>query len=526
MRFLHRLPIQYHIMLLTISLVCLVLFMAGYFTVSSIQQQVQQEKVEQALDLGHLLAQDSRVIQGMESENPSAYLQPFVERWRTTTGANFIVIGNMDQIRITHPIPELIGTPLTDLYREPVLRGEDYVYLGKGALESSLRANVPIFNLQGRQIGFISIGFALSDIHEEIAQDIDKLLPGIIAALLLSVIGSIWLSTKIKQTIYGLEPYQIAGLMQEREATLSAVHEGLISVNRHLEITLLNEEAAVTFAVSREQSQGMAFDRLLSRHHLQAVIQTGQAMYNEEYRVNDSIIVGNSVPIWVEGQVVGAVFTFRDRTEMTRLAEEMTGIHRLVDVLRAQNHEFKNKMHTVAGLVQLGCYDQAVDFIVENTSNQEGDFEKLRGQIKDSVTFGLLLGKCSRAQELGISLVIDDATSLGNLPGNLTSGDLVIILGNLIENAFEAVSETIEKRVRVKICEVPAGLIIEVENSGPAIAAELGDSIFARGISTKGKGRGLGLALVQEKVLIHGGRISYCNLPQGGVLFALNIPAG
>jgi len=519
-----KLPIQYLIMILTVTLVCSVLIMAGYFAVKNIGQHVEDNTTKQALDIARLLAQDPLVLAAMQSSNPSLILQPYVERWRLTTGASFIVIANMNLIRLTHTIPENIGTPLTDLYREPVLHGEEYIYLGKGSLDPALRANVPIFDAQDVQIGFISIGFDLAKIGEEAAQETRKIWYGVLAALAASIFGSIIVARKIKRTIYGMEPYQIASLMQEHEATLAAIHEGLVSVDRQGKIRLVNEEAAVVLGISKDEIVGRSFTLFLTEHALDEVIHTGKPIYNQEFRVNDMIIVANSVPVIVDGQVEGAVFTFRDRTEMFRLAEEMTGVHRFVDLLRAQAHEFKNKLHTISGLIQLGNYDQAVDYIVENSSNNQGLFEQLRGQIKDSITFGLLLGKCSRAEELGIQMKIDSQTMLGNLPGNMTGGDLVIVLGNLIENAFEAVIDQKEKKIRVKLEQVSDQFIIEVENSGPAIEDDLGDEIFRRGVSTKGADRGMGLSLVAEKVLIHGGNIFYLNQPAGGVLFNVVIP--
>lgn len=520
-----RLPIQYYIMLLTTFLMSLVLLLTVYFAAKNIEAEIQTATAKQAMDLAHLLAQDSFVQTAMESANPSERLQPFAEHWRLTTGASFVVIANMQQIRITHPLVENIGTPLTDLYRDPVLHGEDYLYIGKGSLDPSLRANAPIFSPDGsRQIGLVSIGFSLETMHEQIIKQIVHLFPGMVAALLLCILGSIFVSRKIKQTIYGLEPYQIAALAQERKATLAAIHEGLISVDAAAKVMLMNHEAAEIFAVSPEEAVGCSFTLFIPEHSLNDVISSGKAVYNQEYRVNGTIIVGNSVPIFIDGRVEGAVFTFRDRTEISHMAEEMTGVHRFVDILRAQNHEFKNKLHAVSGLIQLGCYEEAVDFIIDSTTNQQSEFEKLRSQIKDSVTFGLLLGKCSRAQELGVTLTIDETTNLGILPEEITGGDLVIILGNLLENAFEAVQNQSKRAVRVKLTDQEGWLTIEVENNGPPIDDSLGCRIFERGVSTRGPDRGLGLALVEEKVKIHGGTIDYQNQVSGGVLFSVHMP--
>jgi sensor histidine kinase regulating citrate/malate metabolism len=517
--------LQYKIMLLTVGMVCLVLTMAGVLVINHIYREIEADIGNKALAIGRSIAEMPEVKKNIIEANPSEVLQPIAEKIRIATGAAFIVISNMDQIRLSHPILENLGTPLTNLYRDPVLSGQEYIYVAKGSLPPSLRANVPIFAIgENQQIGFVSVGFYVDDIYNSVLQGAKNVLYALLVALVLSIIGSVLVAKNIKKAIFGLEPYEIATMFREHEATLAAIREGVVAVDVHGKVRVINNEAAAVIGKKPEEIHGQPITKFITQLRLDFVIGSGTALYDHEQRVNDIIILANIVPTIVDDHVVGAVITFRDRTEISRLAEEMTGVHRFVDLLRAQTHEFKNKLHAVAGLIQLGSYEQAVDLIIESYANHQGEFEKLRYTIKDAVTFGLLVGKMSRARELGIEFVIESETAMQSLPGQLTSGDMVIILGNLIENATEAVAATQSKKISLSITQEKTGVQIIVQNSGPWINESLGDSIYARGISGKGAYRGYGLALVSEKIKVNNGAISHTNLPEGGVEFKVWIP--
>lgn len=519
-----RMPLQYKVMALTIGMVCLVLLLAGSIVIYGIHQRIEEDISQRALNIGRIIAEVPTIKNAILSDNPSAKIQPIVESWRISTGAAFIVVSNMDQIRLSHPIVENIGTPLTNLYRAPVLQGQEYLYIAKGSLDPSIRANVPIFELNGNhQIGFVSVGFYLKDVYIQQIAGAKNVLYALVIALILSIIGSVLVSKNVKKAIYGLEPYEIATLLREKEVTLDSIREGVIAVDLDGQIRLINNEAKAIIGQQSTDAYGQPIDKFLKQLDLESVIHTGIGIYDTEQRINDTIILANIAPIIVEGDAVGAVITFRDRTEISRLAEEMTGVHGFVDIMRAQAHEVKNKLHVIAGLIQLGSYDEAVDLIVDGYANNQDEFEKLRSTIKDTMTFGLLVGKMSRAKELGIDFVIAPETLLTTLPGQLTSGDMVIILGNLIENALEAVAKSPVKQVIVSITENTSQIKMSIKNSGLWIDDEVKEAIYQRGFSSKGENRGYGLALAAEKVHINNGTISHTNLPEGGVVFEVLI---
>lgn len=512
-------------MILNITMICLVLLMVGVVVVNIIINQVQEDTADTALTIGRMAAQTPAVQQAILSEKPSEVLQPLSESWRISSGAAFVIIANMDQIRLSHPIPENVGTPLSNLYREPVLRGQEYIYVGRGSLPTSVRANVPIYNIDGTaQIGFASVGFYLDSVYHDALGKFTPMLYLFLIAFVFGIGGSVIVARNIKNSIFGLEPYEIATILKERVATLESIREGVVAVDKHGVIRLLNNEAANILGVSREWASGRHINTILPQSKLEAVIGKAESVYDEEQRVGDSVILANSVPIMVDNKVVGAVISFRDRTEMNRLAEELTGVHQFVDVLRAQAHEFKNKLHTIAGLIQLQRYQEALNFTVDSGSGRQELADRLSVRIKDSIVYGLLLGKASHMREMGVEFEIAQDTVLTTLPGNLTSGDLVLIIGNLLENALDALAGVEDKRIVISVVQCDEVLKIRVYNSGPWISDELSAKIYQRGFSTKKGTGGLGLALISEKLKLVSGVIEHGNVPSGGVEFIVCLP--
>ena len=522
-----KLRLQYKIAILSITMMVFALVTVGVLVFQNASERIQANVSNRAVTIGRIIAQVPQVQQAIVSEHPSEVLQPFAEGWRQATGAAFIIIANMEQVRLSYPIPSMVGTHMAPLPRDPVLKGEEYVYIGQGNLAPSLRANVPIFEAgTGTQLGFVSVGFYLDDIYTLMWDTVGQIAVALMVALSFCIVGAVLLAKHVKQATFGLEPEEIATILKERVATLEAIREGVVAVDRGRMIRLINGEAAKMLGIEPDAGNGLPIDKVLPENRVDEVMQTGVTIKDEEQCVRDIVIISNSIPIIVDDRVVGAVVTFRERTEVTQMAEELTGVHQLVDALRAQAHEFKNKLHTIAGLIQLGQYEDATSYAIESQVSQDELFALLGGKIKDSVIFGLLVGKASQMKEEDIEFSIDPDTELQELPVNLTSGDIVLILGNLLQNAIEAVEEDSAKQVWASLKQEAEYLRIRVSNSGPWIPDRIAEKIYERGVTTKGTGNGLGLAMISEKLRLVNGTITHRNLPDGGVEFEVLIPYG
>jgi PAS domain S-box-containing protein len=516
----------YHkIAVLSISMMTLTLVVTGLLIFKSITENIEKDTATHALIMARMVAKIPAIQDAILSDTPSKSLQPIVEDLRHASGAALIAVFDMQEVRLAHPVASSIGTSGADSMHAHVLNGEEFIYSAGEKLAPTLRANVPIYARNtGQQVGFVTVGFYLKDINALTLTAARGFIFSFMMGVFCCLLGSIILANHVKQATFGWEPNEIATILKERDATLEVIREGVVAVDTRNYIKLLNNEATKILGVTTEEIIGESIDRILPDNKLADVMLSRQAIYDEEQRLHDKIILSNSIPIIVDSKVVGAVISFRDRTEINQLAEEITGIHRLVDTLRAQAHEFKNKMHTVGGLIQLQCYQEALYFAVGSKTGIQVQMSLLNESIKDSVISGLLLGKESQIKELQIDFSIDPNSYIEELPVHVTSGDIVLILGNLLQNSMEALNDCEQKSIWVSIIQEAEALRIKVQNSGPWIDEELSASMYWSGITTKKNSNGLGLALIKEKLGLIRGSINNKNLPTGGVEFEVCIP--
>lgn len=322
-----------------------------------------------------------------------------------------------------------------------------------------------------------------------------------LAGLGLAWVGSYLLARNIKRSIYGMEPDEIAAVLNERNAILQSTFEGIIAVDRAGRITLVNQEAQKLLPKGVEV-QGQKIDDLLSDPSVSRVLNKGEAVYNQQHVLGETIVFYNIVPIKVHHEITGAVITLRDFTEFQKVAAELMEIKSYTQALRSQSHEFMNKLHTVSGLIQLGRYDQALRQLHETVQSHQDLVTFLMHAFHSSTVSGILLGKFNRANELNIQFNLDRSSGLA-LDSRVPETELVCIIGNLIENALEALkaSDQTEKRVWVKIRERRRHMSVLVADNGPGIPRPIRARIFERGFTTKtGQNKGLGLALVAQCV--------------------------
>lgn len=230
------------------------------------------------------------------------------------------------------------------------------------------------------------------------------------------------------------------------------------------------------------------------------------------------------MPIWEDNKIVGAVAIFQDRTEATAMAEELTGVRHLVEAMRTYTHEFINKLHIILGMIQLDQVEKAEQYILDISQIHHQSVSRVMNQIEDTAVAALLVGKTSRASELGISLHLDPRSTLSADGRFLPSGVLVTILGNLIENATESLNRSTwkQKEISVSIREKPDSLLLCVEDTGPGILPELLPFIFEPNVSTKGDGHGVGLSRIRELVNLYHGQIRVESEPKSGTAFFLS----
>jgi two-component system CitB family sensor kinase len=519
-----RLPLAYQILAFQVAIILLSALMGAGAAVWQAGQGLDWQYEQRALAIAQAVAANTSIQEALIYGDPNGIIEKTAEQVRQNTGATYVVVTNRQGIRYSHPNPALIGKPV-DENPASVLAGNTWVGVQQGTLGISARGKAPIFN-QGGVIGMVSVGFLEAAITKQLIGDLPGFAATILLALGLGVAGSMLLASRLKRQTFGLEPYEIAGLLEEREASLQGIHEGAIATDGNGTITLANDEARRLLVLPAD-CVGRKLTQVLPQGRLLRFLSGGLNDEDEVLLAGDRVLLASRRAIRVRGREIGHVATVRDSTELAGLATGL-GVDSLTDALRAQAHEFANRLHTIAGLVQIGRGDDAMKLIAQTSGVHQELTEALLERVGDPVLGALLLAKAAVASERGIELRVSDDTVMTR--SRLDSEDLITLLGNLIDNALDAAAvspETPDGRwVSLSVTEAQDELVIKVHDSGPGVDENLNGQIFQEGFSTKSgprrKRRGFGLALVRQVARRLGGDVTVVN--DGGAVFTVKIP--
>lgn len=481
-------------------------------------------------NLAETVAKLPVVIDGLKGSPGDWVIQRQVMNiFDSSMDVDYIVVCDMDSVRYSHPNPQLIGEKLVGGDEHRIVSGSGrYVSTARGTLGLSMRAFVPVFDYDGEtRLGFVAVGTLRSTIQNAQGKLISSYFIYLFSGLLIGVAGAYFLSKSIKNSLLGLEPEDLAKLYREHKGMTEALHEGVIAVDTQGRVTLLNESARNLLSLEGVDVDNKLVTDIMPNTRLHVVIATGEAEYDSEQEVAGKVIITNRVPIMQNGKVAGAVATFRDKTMLVRLAEELTGTRQLVEALRAGSHEFKNKTHTMLGLLELGEFDRAKAFILDTQQKYQELDDKLLSSFEEPVIAGLMFGKYNFCRERGVKISISPESRLravGDDSRNLTH-TLITVIGNLIDNAVEAASADGRRdgRVWADIRQTDGEICVRVKDNGGGIASGDMERIFARGFSTKGEGRGIGLFLVKQELVALGGYIR-ADMENGYTVFTACVP--
>ena len=386
----------------------------------------------------------------------------------------------------------------------------------------------PVRDYNGKIIGFVSVGFLTTRIHEAIPSHLNKPFTLVLAMVLVGIASAFILAHHLKKVTLGLEPSEITSLYLERGVILEAIREGVVAIDSHARVRVANK-AAFVYAETDPSvvDEDNAIDSVLPGAGLRRALETGEAEYDQERIVNDKDMIFNIVPVMRNNKPEGVVATFRPKDELDRIASELSRVQEYSELLRVQTHEYSNKLHTIAGLIQIEAYNEALELVANEASGYEDVIRFLGEAVPHPVIAGILLGKFNRAKELRIMFNIDREGTMRDVPSWIRKEKIVTIVGNLIDNAFEAVLERKEdyRVVELSFTDLGNDIVFEIEDSGPGVGIEDTDRIFEKGVSSKGKERrGVGLYLVRQRVNELGGDILVADSMLGGALFTVTIP--
>ena len=495
---------------LIVVIVSIALSLAGtlYFTLRSEQRALDNNLLNSASILSRVPLLRETLQGAYTVEELADYLDETTAR---TSDIDLILVGDTQSTLIYVPDRSLIGTAYSGVAQADALAGAaPYTSNETGPMGSDHSAYASVRDEAGEVIGFVIVGvYFRSMALVGLGTALRLLAVGVVAAVL-GCLLAMRLSRSIKRSLMGYEPDAFARQFHQREDILDALEEGILAIDGEEKVIFLNAAAAEMLSMDRKTALGRPLHQVYPRSTLDRVLRTGQAEYNVSMQSLKNIrVLADRLPIREDGKLAGAVSIFRNRTELTRMADDLTGVRHMVEAMRAYTHEFMNKLHVILGLLQIGEPEKAQQYIMDTTRTQREAVSCIMSQIRQPSVAALLVGKTSRANELGIRLRLDRESALSEESPWLPPEAYVTILGNLIENAIEGLNQSrcTTKEISVSTREGEDSLLLCVEDTGPGIPAELRETLFQRGVSTKGRSRGTGLSLVHEVVEAYHGEI-------------------
>jgi sensor histidine kinase regulating citrate/malate metabolism len=512
-------------------IVALVLFQIGIMGVVSsnlVDSILEDQLGKRVLSVSQTIANMPEVARLLEAKDPDGKLQVMAEEIREKIDAQFIVIGDRQETRYSHPDPNKIGKTMVGGDNERALEhGKTYTSRAVGTLGLSLRGKVPVLDADKNIIGIVSVGYLDENIHQMIADQRAIIITSNAILVIFGVLAAVLLARSFKRAIFGLEPHQIGRMFEERSAILGSIREGIVAINKDGYITMINQAARKTLGLRLDYDYlHQPIEKVIPEAGILDVLRTGESQLDLEHRVGDKEIVVNRIPIWHDDKVMGVVSSFREKDEIDTLARELSQVQGYSEMLRHQTHEYSNKLHTISGLIQLEAYDKAIELIGSETSGYQELLQFLVSAVPDPLVAGCILGKYSRAKELNIQLNVDRHSNFTDVPEWINKEKLVTVLGNLLDNAYQAVTPLAEDKriVNLSLTDLGNDLIFEVEDSGKGIDEDIAEHIFEKGVSTsEKKGKGLGLYLVKNILSYINGHITVDRSGLGGMLFTVYI---
>lgn len=520
-----KVSLQTKIIVLISALIFLIICILSISLAYIESKEIETEVGEKALQAATIFSHIPEVKAAFATDDPTAILQPIALSVQETVGAEFVVVGNKDSIRYAHPNEKNIGKRMVGGDNDPaLLKGEYYISKAKGSLGQSLRGKAPIYD--GDDIvGIVSVGFLLEDIQSIFWKKVFQMILISFVVLIIGVVGSILLARNIRKDTFGLEPYEIAALYVNRNAILSSIKEGVIAVNQEGTITIVNESAKEILELT-DNVIDEPIENVIVGTKVYDVLETGKEYRDDSLFVSGKeIIVNRKAVLNNKQEVIGVVCSFRDKTDLDELLQTLEEVKRYSKGLRAQKHEYTNRLYAISGLLQLEKYDEAIELIQQVNANEAQLDQIFENQLQDPTINALLLAKISDAEEKKIALHIDEASALAKLPGHMSQLDMVTILGNLIDNAIDATVYAQQKVIHIFITDIGNDIVFEIADSGSGIDKQIGEDMFSLGYTTKESGGGYGLALVKHTIEQLDGTIEVTASDElGGALFSVFIP--
>ena len=496
-----------------ILIVTLALFLG--FAGSFINVQFETERRDQNLqNVAEAIAKSPLVVEA-EYSNMDSY--PLLKEYLdslcdTLKDIDVISVVTKESTRLYHSNEELIGTVYDGTIPDFKEKSKDYyTTTDNGPSGTQRRAYAAIYDEEGNYVGFVMAIMLMKNIKNETIQIILTFILITIIAILIELFISAELSDKIKKSLLGYEPDVFTSMFRMRDNILESLDEGIVAVDKVGKVQFINKSAVEMLTTDgKEEAFIGKYVSILSNTIPALNPLCASEISRSVSSAYDNILI-DTIPIKENDSVTGTVGILHDRKEYTKLMEDLTGTRYLVDSMRANNHDFTNKLHVILGLIQMEMYDEATSYIQNITMVQRETISKVMNCINEPAIAALLIGKIARASELNVKFVLREGCYYSSADISLPSEVLVTVIGNLIENAFESMNDMNydgQKELLFGMYSKPGALLITADDTGSGISDSNIGRIFENGFSTKGRGRGTGLYQVKNLIEAAGGKIN------------------
>jgi two-component system, CitB family, sensor kinase len=511
------------LLILQLGIVLVVLVAVAAVSIAQAQASFREVQGRRFMSVAERAAATPLVTEHLLDPARRAALAATVDGYREDAGASYALVAGADRRILASSDPSRVGR-LVDLHGSNVLHGRAWEGVVTEDGVRSVVAHVPVLDdPTAKTVGFVVVGANTPGFWDSLGGAAPNLLTYLGVASFLGVAGSLLVARRVKRQTLGLEPRAITRLAEHRDTMLHGIKEGVVGLDPQLRVTLVNDEAMRLLELPAD-SVGRTLSELGVDRRLCEVLSGHTQGQDQIVVAGERVLVLNRVPVSSRGKAIGSVTTLRDRTELVSLQRDLDLTRTTTDTLRAQAHEFRNQLHTISGLIELEEYAEVVRYVSRLTRSQARLNDQVTSQIKDPAVAALLIAKASQAAERGVRLRISDGTRLGRVDEPL-SADLATVVGNLVDNALDAIGYAPDGWVAVDIAQQNGQVRVVVRDSGPGVAPELAEEVFEHGFTTKAAadGRcGIGLALIRMVCARRGGQVSVHN--DDGAVFTAELP--
>ncbi|HBR4663494.1 TPA: sensor histidine kinase [Klebsiella pneumoniae] len=493
-------------------------------TEERLHYQVGQRALIQAMQISAM----PELVEAVQKRD-LARIKALIDPMRSFSDATYITVGDASGQRLYHVNPDEIGKSMeggdSD---EALINAKSYVSVRKGSLGSSLRGKSPIQDATGKVIGIVSVGYTIEQLENWLSLQISSLLIPMAIMLLLLLFCARRFSLHIKKQMLNMEPQQLSQLLIQQSVLFESVFEGLIAIDSDYKITAINQTARRLLNLS--QPEPTLIGKRISSVISQEVFFYDAPQTNKKDEIvtfNQIKVIASRMAVILNNEPQGWVISFRSKDDINTLSLQLSQVQQYADNLRAVQHEHRNLISTIAGLLFLKRYNQALELIQQQSESHQKVIDFIARNFQDNHLAGLLIGKYYRAKELGLELIFDPACFVDRLPTALSHNEWISIVGNLLDNAYNASLRQPQgsKQIECLINSDGQEVIIEIADQGCGIDEALRDRIFERGVtSSASKDHGIGLWLVRSYVEQAGGSIVVENNIPFGTIFTLYIP--